>query len=99
MYVCVCVWMECGWIYESIYVCMDVCVCMYGLNNDGCMEMCMYVCMDVCVCVYVWIECGWMYVCSLDVCVCMCMYGWNNGWMFACMHVHRYVYMYVCIDG
>ena len=41
----------------------------------------------------------WMNVFSLDVCVCMCMYGWNNGWMFACMHVHIYVDKYVCIDG
>ena len=29
----------------------------------------------------------------------MCMYGWNNGWMFACLYVHIYVDKYVCIDG
>ena len=59
---------------ECVYVCMHVCICMYGMHvyMYG-MHVYMYVCMYICmVCMYVCMY-AWISVC-MQVCMCGCMY-------------------------
>ncbi len=67
MYVCVCMYIVCVYVYICIYVC--VYVCMYVCSIYVCLYVSIYVCIYVYIYVYIY-----AYVYVVYMCIYMCMY-------------------------